>query len=144
MYWLPLLLKHKHIALHFLPQVDYIYTIMNGKIKERGTYAELIANEGDFYRFVEEFGTKDSEQNEEEGEASAGDQVEEVEEVKENKVRKAVVGKSMMQEEERTTGAVNRDVYREYLKAGNGQVIIPLLIVSIALLQGCQVMSSYW
>lgn len=114
---------------------------MNGKIKERGTYAELIANEGDFYRFVEEFGTKDSEQNEEEGEASAGDQVEEV---KENKVRKAVVGKSMMQEEERTTGAVNRDVYREYLKAGNGQVIIPLLIVSIALLQGCQVMSSYW
>ena len=128
-------------ALHFLPQVDYIYTIMNGKIKERGTYAELIANEGDFYRFVEEFGTKDSEQNEEEGEASAGDQVEEV---KENKVRKAVVGKSMMQEEERTTGAVNRDVYKEYLKAGNGQVIIPLLIVSIALLQGCQVMSSYW
>ncbi|KAF9237594.1 ABC protein [Melanogaster broomeanus] len=33
-------------AIHFLPQVDYIYTMNNGGITESGTYAELIANEG--------------------------------------------------------------------------------------------------
>ncbi|OJA15999.1 hypothetical protein AZE42_13449, partial [Rhizopogon vesiculosus] len=32
-------------ALHFLPDVDYIYTIVDGRIAERGTYPELMAND---------------------------------------------------------------------------------------------------
>ncbi|KAJ3531396.1 hypothetical protein NM688_g7581 [Phlebia brevispora] len=49
-----------------------------------------------------------------------------------------------MQAEERNTGAVSGKVYKEYLKAGKGGVIIPLLILALAFMQGTQVMSSYW
>ncbi|KAI6099708.1 ABC transporter [Pisolithus sp. B1] len=38
-------------ALHFLPEADCIYTIINGQIAESGTYHELMANEGAFARF---------------------------------------------------------------------------------------------
>ena len=50
----------------------------------------------------------------------------------------------MMQTEERNMGAVPRAIYVEYLNAGKGMVIIPLLILSLVFLQGTQVMSSYW
>ena len=39
-------------ALHFLPQVDYIYTMVDGRVGEHGTYADLMAADGDFARFV--------------------------------------------------------------------------------------------
>ena len=39
-------------ALHFLPQVDYIFTVVDGKIAERGTYSELLTREGAFAKFV--------------------------------------------------------------------------------------------
>ena len=45
-------------TLHFLPQVDYIYTIANGQTMECGTYPELMANDGVFSKFVKEFGSK--------------------------------------------------------------------------------------
>ena len=53
-------------ALHFLPQVDYIYTMIDGRIGEHGTYADLMAAEGDFARFVNEFGSKENELEKEE------------------------------------------------------------------------------
>jgi hypothetical protein len=59
-------------------------------------------------------------------------------------VKKAVAGNSLMQQEERNTGAVSGTVYKEYLKAGRGQILIPALILSLTFLQGAQVMSSYW
>ena len=43
-------------ALHFLPQVDYICTIADGRIMERGTYAESTANRGAFSKSVQQFG----------------------------------------------------------------------------------------
>ena len=45
------------------PNVDYIYTMAEGKIGEHGTYADLMAAHGDFAHFVNEneFGTKESE-----------------------------------------------------------------------------------
>ena len=33
-------------ALHFLPRVDYIYFIVDGRIAERGTFDEMMANRG--------------------------------------------------------------------------------------------------
>lgn len=49
-------------ALHFPPQVDYIYTIADGQIAERGTCAELMANDGVFSKFLQEFGSKQEEE----------------------------------------------------------------------------------
>ena len=72
-------------ALHFLPQVDYILTIVDGRIAEvcnnllfecsagqsddlgqRGTYLELMAKNGEFSKFITEFGS--AEEKEEKGE----------------------------------------------------------------------------
>ncbi|OCH95476.1 P-loop containing nucleoside triphosphate hydrolase protein [Obba rivulosa] len=125
-------------ALHFLPQVDYIYTMVDGRVSEQGTYAQLIANDGDFAHFIREFGSKENQEEEEEAV-----EISDVDEKDEPKKRAAGTG-GMMQMEERNTGAVSTRVYNEYIKAGRGYIVIPLLILSLVLLQGCQVMSSYW
>ncbi|RPD61094.1 P-loop containing nucleoside triphosphate hydrolase protein [Lentinus tigrinus ALCF2SS1-7] len=138
-------------ALHFLPQVDYIYTMVEGRISEHGTYADLIAANGDFAKFVSEFGSKESElEKEEEAVEDDGDEMEakgktEEELAKEaEKRKKRSPGAAMMQTEERNTGAVSNEVYKAYLKAGKGYVMVPMLAISIALIQVAQVLSSYW
>lgn len=49
-----------------------------------------------------------------------------------------------MQADERNTGAVSRLIFKEYLGASKGGVVVPLLALSLALLQDAQVRSSYW
>jgi hypothetical protein len=49
-------------ALHFLPQVDYVYTLVNGRVVERGSYDDLIQRDGPFSRLVTEFGGGGSEE----------------------------------------------------------------------------------
>ncbi|KAH8100094.1 P-loop containing nucleoside triphosphate hydrolase protein [Cristinia sonorae] len=126
-------------ALHFLPQVDYIYTVVEGKIAERGTYSELIANEGAFSRFIRDFGAKEETEEKEEEAVEEGEEGK-----KEEKPKKATAGPALMQVEERNTGAVAGAIYKEYLKAGRGGIIIPSLLLCMVFLQGAQVMSSYW
>lgn len=44
-------------GLHFLPQVDYIYTVDDGRVAQQGTYAELMASdEGAFKELMDAFG----------------------------------------------------------------------------------------
>lgn len=123
-------------ALHFLPQVDYIYVMVDGKIIEKGTYADLVARGGTLARFMQDYGN--NENNEEKGE-SAEDAATEV-----KKQRTSGPGAAIMQAEERVTGAVSGQVYATYIKAGRGQVVVPLLIICLVLMQGSSVMSSYW
>ncbi len=131
-------------ALHFLPQVDYIYTIAGGRIAERGTYAELMANNGEFSKFYKEFGSQE-EQEEEKLEAEA-EAIEETDEIKDadTKRKTAVKGAGMMQTEERNTGSISSSVYKEYLKAGNAILVLPVLLFSLVFVQGASVMASYW
>jgi ABC-type proline/glycine betaine transport system ATPase subunit len=138
-------------ALHFLPQVDYIYTVADGQVKERGTYNELIANDGVFSKFVKEFGSQQEEEEKEDADEIA-DVVETAIEGKSKMGHKAAAalkeqyekGKTIMQDEERNTGSVSWKVYKEYILAGNGAIMIPALLLSLLLVQGAQVMSSYW
>lgn len=126
-------------ALHFLPQVDYIYTIVDGRVAERGTYNELLAKEGAFSRFVREFGAKEEqEEKEEEAIEEEGDEKQVV------KKKATNTNSPLMQVEERNTGAVSGEVYKMYLAAGKGSILIPSLILSLTFLQGAQVLSSYW
>ncbi|KAI0342903.1 ABC transporter [Trametopsis cervina] len=129
-------------ALHFLPQVDYIFTVVDGRIAERGTYQGLLAREGGaFSRFVKEFGAKEEQQEEEE---EAVEEMAAGKDADAKKRKKAAGGTPMMQVEERNKGAVDMDVYKSYLKAGNGKYLVPALILSLAFLQGSQVLGSYW
>jgi len=136
-------------ALHFLPQVDYIYTIADGQIMERGTYAELMANDGVFSKFLKEFGSKQEEEEEIDEAADEGEGVKGGKGQKGSGVVTALreqyeKGKTIMQDEERSVGAVTWQVYKTYLAAGNGTILVPALILSLLLVQGAQVMSSYW
>lgn len=134
-------------ALHFLPQVDYIYVIAEGRIAEEGTYHDLMEKDGEFSRFVTEFGS--AEEEEEKEEDAIDDVPDDDKERKrilsrEEKVKKAVAGAALMQAEERNTGAISSEVYKEYLKAGHGAAVLPLLLLSLVLMQGATVVSSYW
>ena len=108
---------------------------------ECGVYNELMANDGVFSTFVREFGSK-QEDNDVDG----------VEEGKDKKDSNAVTvlreefekGKTIMQKEERNVGAVTWMVYKTYLTAGNGYILVPALLLSLLLMQGSRVMSSYW
>ncbi|PFH53092.1 hypothetical protein AMATHDRAFT_73621 [Amanita thiersii Skay4041] len=136
-------------ALHFLPHVDYIYVIAAGKIAEEGTFNQLMATDnGEFAKFMHEFGGK-----EEETEKQKEDEVDVIEDngmrqkedqEKETKKKNATPGATMMQAEERNTGAVRWEVYATYSKAGRGVLVLPVLILSVVLLQATTVMASYW
>ncbi|KAF8585441.1 ABC protein [Ramaria rubella] len=132
-------------ALHFLPQVDYIYTLVNGKVAERGSYDELTRRNGPFAKLVAEFGgggTKEEEATEPDGETTK----------KKNKVSyetlvtAAGTGKvegRLMKAEKRTVGSVSFKVYVEYLRAGKGIWTMPVIIVTAFLMQTSQVLNSY-
>ncbi|TFK46118.1 ABC transporter [Heliocybe sulcata] len=132
-------------ALHFLPQVDYIYTMLDGRIAERGTYEELISNDGAFAKFIRDFGTKESSDPREEEESVEEEHGEaEGKKAEEKQKKKAMAAKTMTQAEERNTGSISWKVYAAYLKAGHGSVVLPWLLVSLVLIQGATVLSSYW
>lgn len=122
-------------ALHFLPEVDYIYTIVDGQIAEHGTYHDLMDNDGAFAKFVHEFGSKDKP-------STQSDEVKKVDFKKSTRTH-SVKGRIMMQEE-RNIGAVGWRVYQQYLSAGRGVIFMPLLFLSLVLFQGLNVLSSYW
>jgi ABC-type multidrug transport system ATPase subunit len=59
-------------ALHFVPRTDYIYTLVNGRVSEEGTYEDLIKKEGPFFQLMKEFGGEGA--NIDEGENGAEDE----------------------------------------------------------------------
>ena len=128
-------------ALHFLPKVDHIYFLVDGRITEHGTFDEMMVNGGDFARTFDEFVTKY--QTESKGE-KAGD-VEDADADENAKKRRAAPrGAQLMQAEERNTGAVNAQVYKQYIQSGNGIVLMPVMFATIVLMQVSIVLSSYW
>ena len=125
--------------------------ISNGQIMECGTYAELMANRGVFSKFVKQFGSKQQEEEKENAEEITS----EVEVEKEGEgdgdpntvaalKEQYEKGKTIMQEEDRSVGTVTWKVYKTYLAAGNGYILVPSLLLSLLLLQGAHAMSSYW
>ncbi|KAF7327422.1 ABC transporter protein [Mycena kentingensis (nom. inval.)] len=128
-------------ALHFLPYVDYIIALADGRIAERGTYDELMDKQGEFASFVKEFGSTDID-----GGKGGEQAAQEVDEKPTAGIdaKQASASKGLMQAEERNVGSISSQVYGAYIKAGNGAIMVPLLVLSLVLLQGANVLSSYW
>jgi ABC-type multidrug transport system ATPase subunit len=123
-------------AIHFLPKVDYIYTMVNGRIVERGSYNDLIQSGGEFAKFVTEFGSKEQHEKE--------IPIEEAVERPAATMEYTEKGDDIMQTEERNTGGINVAVYKAYLGAAKGGLLVPLLFTCIVLTEGITVMTSYW
>ncbi|KAG1865922.1 ABC protein, partial [Suillus subalutaceus] len=138
-------------AIHFLSQVDYIYTLNNGVITESGTYEELISRGGDFARLDLEFGGHVSEENDE-GQAKevtphTGITIEDVK-LKSERARKKATGSGKIEgrlivKERRSTGSVHWGVYWTYLVAGRISIIGPLLLFFVLAMQGSLILNSY-
>ncbi|KAI6009305.1 ABC protein [Pisolithus marmoratus] len=139
-------------AIHFLSQVDYIYTMRDGMIVERGTFNELVEQNGEFARLAQEYGG----QTEGAKDASEADQaalkrknvtIEDVK-LKSANVRERAEGKGkaegrLIVKEQRKTGSVSLQVYWAYLVAGRGAIMLPLIIVFICVMQASQLMNTY-
>ncbi|TXT16096.1 hypothetical protein VHUM_00599 [Vanrija humicola] len=143
-------------GLHFLPQVDYVYTVDDGRITQQGTYAELMASgDGAFKELMDAFGGGhgefDREADEEEAIEDEGKVVDSDDETAAGERKSAALerkgageGKGKLTtDEERVTGAVGPKVYGAYLSAG-GLHWIPLVILMAVLMQGSQLMSTVW
>jgi ABC-type multidrug transport system ATPase subunit len=128
-------------ALHFLSKVDHIYFMADGRITEHGTFDEMMANHGAFAHTFDAFVTKDQTESKEEKVIG----IEDADADENTKKRRAAQrGAQLMQAEERNTGAVNVRVYKQYLQSGNGAVLMPVMILTIVLMQVSVVLSSYW
>lgn len=135
-------------ALHFLPHVDYIYTIADGQIMERGAFPELMEKDGIFSKLMKEFcaGQNEGMAGTDWVDANTGA------EGKDTEGRRMVSavkdwcekGKADTRNEERKIASATWGVYKEYLLAGRGYVLVPALLFSLLLVQGAQVMSRYW
>ncbi|PWN35761.1 uncharacterized protein FA14DRAFT_167758 [Meira miltonrushii] len=132
-------------AIHVLPETDRIITMLDGQIVETGTYSELEHSNGAFAKLVEEFG---GEQEEEEEEEEGIENGQEGKNVKKHYSRAEMTDpsgkKDPLSQEERNTGAMGSKVYAAYLRAGRGNILFPMLLVSVALMQGATVINSYW
>jgi ABC-type multidrug transport system ATPase subunit len=128
-------------ALHFLPKVDHIYFMVDGRITEHGTFDEMMENRGAFAHTFDTFVTKDQTESKEKKVIGTEDG-----DTDENAKKRRVAqrGAQLMQAEERNTGAVNVRVYKQYLQSGNGAVLMPIMFLTIALMQVSVVLSSYW
>ncbi|KAI0073467.1 ABC protein [Panus rudis PR-1116 ss-1] len=141
-------------ALHFLSQVDYIYTLSNGRVAEQGTFQELVDAHGEFARLIQEFGGKSEKEERQEEEEEAVEGVPKMNadideaKVKARSAERAGAGTGKLEgrlivAEKRSTGSVGWNVYSAYLRASNGHVTAPLLIIFAILMQCSQVFNSY-
>ncbi|KAG2129053.1 ABC protein [Suillus bovinus] len=138
-------------AIHFLSQVDYIYTLNNGVITESGTYKDLVSRGGHFARLDLDFGGHASEgedkDQEEEVTTQTGITIEDVK-LKSERARKRAIGSSNIEgrlivKEKRSTGSVSWTVYWTYLVAGRGSITGPLFLLLMLVMQGSLILNSY-
>jgi hypothetical protein len=115
--------------------------MVDGRIAERGTFEEMMANRGEFSRTFDEFVTKDQEDSEGEKAVDLEDA-----DVDENAEKRGAArrGAAIMQAEERNVGAMNLQVYKRFFQSGNGVVLMPAMFVTIVLMQASTVVSLYW
>ncbi|WWC90534.1 uncharacterized protein L201_005470 [Kwoniella dendrophila CBS 6074] len=131
-------------ALHFLPYVDNIIMMEDGHIGEIGTYNELKAQNGAFARLIREFGNEEQHDEAIETEEEAMNSSGPAHIYDRSKMVAKGTAHTLMQAEERNTGALKKGTFFSYLKAGNGIFMVPILIVAIAFAQATYVITSFW
>uniref|UniRef100_A0A6V7QY80 ABC-type xenobiotic transporter n=1 Tax=Ananas comosus var. bracteatus TaxID=296719 RepID=A0A6V7QY80_ANACO len=141
--------------LHFLPNVDKIFLVHDGVVKEEGTFEELI-NNGELFQKLMENAGKMEEQTEEKPvenieDKTKGTQNGELEGTENNvnkgddKSSKPKEGKSVLiKQEERETGVVSLKVLSRYKAALGGMWVVCILFFCYVLTEVLRISSSTW
>jgi ABC-type multidrug transport system fused ATPase/permease subunit len=120
--------------LNYLREVDYVVFLKDGKITEQGTFDELMAADKECAHLVKSFAGSD--QSEETAvsptETTGG----------ENEQKKCKV--KMTLEEERLIGSVSPEVYREYIKASGGPIMLAFVVFLTIISQLARVGNDLW
>ena len=104
-------------ALSFLEKADWIVSLEQGRIIEQGTYRNLLANDGDFTRLMEEHASVHNDQDAEEEASTEQDAADDLENTPKAEVDQGGQGKDgkLMEVEERAKGTVERSVFVYYI-----------------------------
>jgi ATP-binding cassette subfamily C (CFTR/MRP) protein 1 len=116
-----------------LPYVDEVIFMDNGRVVERGTYADLVAAGGQFSQLVAEYGVSEETSNKEAGKDATAMANEERAKDADTPAAK------LMQGDERTTGAVGWNAYSSYISAAGGLYWMPILGMLLSLAQASTV-----
>jgi ABC-type multidrug transport system fused ATPase/permease subunit len=131
-------------ALHFLPHVDNIILMDEGRIVEQGSYSELKAKNGEFARLIREFGSEEEAEERDENEAEAIDLSVPMKEYDRSTLVAKGTAHILMQAEERNSGALKKGTYLNYFKSGKGAIMAPMIVLSVILSQAFTIMTSFW
>ncbi|KAI1519018.1 ATPase [Pyrenophora tritici-repentis] len=126
--------------LHVLSRCDRIIWVDQGQVKAVDTFDNLMAHNADFVQVMSSTAKEEEKEKEEEVDE---DEVEaEVKSTK--KQRKQKKQAALMQQEERATKSVSWEVWIEYIKAGGGIWVGPLIFILLVLSQGANIVTSLW
>ncbi|KAG0263849.1 hypothetical protein BG011_007937 [Mortierella polycephala] len=141
--------------LHVLPDVDYVICMKHGHVAEHGTFQDLMAKQGSFYTLMKQYGghhdgkSTVKKRTVKRSRSSAG-KVQVTDETEESDDDSTVLQESeessdeptlpisQMTEEERATGAISREVYREWAI----QLARDHLFILCPASRGCRVSAS--
>jgi ATP-binding cassette subfamily C (CFTR/MRP) protein 1 len=126
--------------LHVLSRCDRIIWVEEGQVKAVDTFDNLMAQNADFVQVMST--TAKEEEKEEEEEVNEHEVEAEVKSTK--KQRKQKKQAALMQAEERATKSVSWEVWIEYIRAGGGIWVGPLVFILLVLSQGANIVTSLW
>jgi ATP-binding cassette subfamily C (CFTR/MRP) protein 1 len=126
--------------LHVLSRCDRIIWVDEGQIKAVDTFDNLMAQNAEFVQVMSS--TAKEEEKEEEEKVNEDEVEAEVKSTK--KQRKQKKQAALMQTEERATKSVSWEVWIEYIKAGGGMWVGPLVFILLVLSQGANIVTSLW
>lgn len=126
----------------------------NGYIEAQGEYQDLVADNAEFARLMQQFGGEEKREEEEEEEEEAingisGQQaIIDEEKIKSNSKERTGAGTGklegrLMVAEKRSTGSVSWGVYGAYMEAGRAYFTVPFIVCFMVLMQGSQIVNSY-
>jgi ABC-type multidrug transport system fused ATPase/permease subunit len=128
--------------LHVLSRCDRIIWVEQGQVKAVDTFENLMAQNADFVQVMSSTAKEDEKEEEDEDEADEDEAAPEVKSTKKEKKQKKQA--ALMQAEERATKSVSWEVWIEYIKAGGGIWVGPLVFILLVLSQGANIVTSLW
>ncbi|KAL6706879.1 ATP-binding cassette transporter yor1 [Coniothyrium glycines] len=130
--------------LHVLSRCDRIIWVEDGRVQAVDTFENLMANNKEFVHLMSTTAKEDEEEEKEDADADddVGDAIVQVKSTK--KERKMKKQAALMQVEERATKSVSWSVWIEYVRAGGGLWVGPLVFILLVLSQGANIVTSLW